>query len=317
MNLELWHEFWQDTMFEFNDLGDYIWKFNKHIDAIREEEISKLDAYFPDDPKLRAYRWLDESRKLDHSFPTALNYSFVVLVYITLETRLLRICSLLHESRKLPLRAKDLSGSGLERSMAFLEKLGGLSRQRLPLWTQIRKLATIRNCIVHTSGFLEYSNDKKELLALIKDQSYLSKENRERLDAFERKEKRVVPVITTVQVQCGERLFAAQKYASFACCYGRDFLMSVLEEIKSSWPDPDDKQAASASLHPQQKRAAGGSDQTRSGDEVRPVRFEKTRRGREGVSRFPHAGLQCSGSDTLTRGGPRRGGAGLAHIQSG
>jgi hypothetical protein len=76
-----------EVQIEFGDLCDCVWKFNGQIEEIRKTELSKLDAYFPDDPHRKARRWLEEGYKVNFFFPLALNYSFVVLVFIELENK--------------------------------------------------------------------------------------------------------------------------------------------------------------------------------------------------------------------------------------
>jgi hypothetical protein len=39
------HQFCRDTSEEFEVLGDYLWKMNRQIDALRDIEIEKLQEY--------------------------------------------------------------------------------------------------------------------------------------------------------------------------------------------------------------------------------------------------------------------------------
>lgn len=223
--------FCDETYYEFDHLGDYIWKFNQQIDELRKIEIAKLHAYHADEPEMQAIRWARESQKLDYSFPTALNYSFVVLVFITIETRLMRTCDLIYELRKLPIRAKDLSGRGLERYMKFLSKLADVRRENLSYWPQISNLTKIRNCIVHTSGFLDYSRDAQDLRRLVEDKSYFTSEHRKRLENIERSERKSIPPALHIEhVAGGERLIVEMEYSHAVCAYGREFLFEVFEE---------------------------------------------------------------------------------------
>src|SRR6266511_2081070 len=99
--------------FEFDYLGDCVWKLNEQLDVIRENELAKLELYHANDPIGREFRWMFEGPKHDTFFPTSLNYAFVVLTFITLETRLMRLCDVLYEVKSFPVHAKDMSGSGL------------------------------------------------------------------------------------------------------------------------------------------------------------------------------------------------------------
>jgi len=226
-------EFCNEIYLEFNHLSDYIWKFNLQIDELRTIELEKLESYFPNDPEMQAARWHNESQKLDYFFPVALNYSFIVLVFITIEARLMKACDLITEFKGLPIRAKDMAGNGFERYMSFLTKMAGVSREKLTIWNQISKFSIIRNCIVHTSGFIEFSNDEKAIRSIIQDRSYFSSEHSEHKVSIEKYEKENNVSIRPVRIEKtdnGERLIIEIDYSHNICFYGRDFLMQVLKE---------------------------------------------------------------------------------------
>ena len=85
-----------------------------------------------------------------------------MMTFVTIETHLMKTCDLLFKTRKLPLRAKEIAGRGLERYMKYLSKLASVSRDCISIWPQISKLAILRNCVVHSSGYVDYSNDEKK-----------------------------------------------------------------------------------------------------------------------------------------------------------
>lgn len=111
------------------------------------------------DPKLDELLVNYRKNLRENIFPEALYYSFVILLYGIIENSLKQTCDLIHEMKKTPMRAKDLSGDTLSQCMAFLYKLGGVPNDSIKSLSQIRDLAKVRNCIVHASGFIERIND--------------------------------------------------------------------------------------------------------------------------------------------------------------
>jgi len=96
-------------------------------------------------------------------FPRCLWYSFVVLVYLVFESEVGRLCDEINRRRDIRVRLNDLKGDLLSRCKTYLEKLGGLNVVSADLWEKLEDLSKIRNCIVHTAGRYERSNDKKRL----------------------------------------------------------------------------------------------------------------------------------------------------------
>jgi hypothetical protein len=133
--MEYLEQYANETALEFEALADCIWKFNLSIDDLR---------------------------------------SFVVFVYIEIETRLMRLCNLLHTKLSLPIMAKDLRSQGIERYIEYLSKFLNISKSDLLLIEVIKNLGKVRNCIVHTNGFLEESKDNKELNRIIDNELYLT-----------------------------------------------------------------------------------------------------------------------------------------------
>jgi hypothetical protein len=222
--------FCRESYDEFSHLGDYIWKMYQQIDSIRQVELRKLDDYFPNDPIARAWRWKRESERLDYIYPLAFNYSAVVQIFLTFETRLRRTCDLIYETKKLPIRAKELSGSTIERYLTYLDKFAGVEKIKLTLWQQIVALTKIRNCIVHTSGFFQDSSDSDAIRRLIKDRDYLSVEHRHRRRSLQEKTGKVTPSELMIEsTESGERIVVTMDYSFVACSYCRDSLLEIFQ----------------------------------------------------------------------------------------
>lgn len=217
---------------EFDYLADCIWKLNEQLDVIKGNELAKLELYHSDDPVGREIRWMFEGPKHETFFPTALNYAFVVLVFITLETQLMRLCDVLYEVKSFPVRAKDMSGSGLERYLSYLTKLAGVSRSKLPNWQAVSKLSIIRNCIVHASGIVSYSNDAQELRSMVRTRSYLTEWHRANLEKYEKNKNGArLDYVGIALSDDVEKLVIKQEYTHSVTGYARDFLLQILGEL--------------------------------------------------------------------------------------
>lgn len=95
-------------------------------------------------------------------FPRSLRYSYIVLLFLIVESQLSLFCDILKERSSIPIRANDLKGDIITRSKTFLAQLAKLSIEK-PLWDKLEDLSKVRNCIVHTNGQVELSTDKKHL----------------------------------------------------------------------------------------------------------------------------------------------------------
>ncbi|NNJ12126.1 hypothetical protein EKD04_017485 [Chloroflexales bacterium ZM16-3] len=212
---------------EFTRLSDFIWKMNSQIHTLREIELRKLDLYYPDDAEMRQLRWNAEAKKLDYWFPITLNYSSVVQVFITLETSLRRTCNLLHKDRKLPLRPSEIKGGQIEKYLIFLGRLCGVSISNLTLLPQMDVLTKIRDCIVHTSGFIGDSRDEKDLRNAITSKRFLSQEDiqwRKEKGIQNKKEEGEIQVI---KAELGDRLWIELDYSHTCCSYAKDFVDNI------------------------------------------------------------------------------------------
>jgi hypothetical protein len=222
--------FLSETYFEFDCIADCIWKFNHQIDYLKTVECEKLDEYFPDNKALQTLRLKHEFFKLEDIFPRTLNYSFVVFVYIELETRLMTLCDLIHEELSMPIRVKELKGSGIKNYINYLTKFLKINKKDLEILPVIYNLATIRNCIVHANGFIDSSKDSNEINNLIKNEQYLPEHHRRTPKGDEK-------LITSEDYDNEQRLKIDMHYPFLCCVYARDIfsqlIMTINESIKS------------------------------------------------------------------------------------
>ena len=118
-----------------------------------------------------------------HYFPNTLNYSFIVFAFITFENHLRIMMNIIYDNRH---SAEDFQshlkknyrGGNFEKYLAFYEDRMDVKYSEFKYWQQIAKLAKIRNCIVHVSGYLLDSRDETDLRATVKARSYLSAEDK-------------------------------------------------------------------------------------------------------------------------------------------
>lgn len=156
----------------FVRLSVYIEKMGEQLKALAVEEKERAMTFSGQGYTLRQFAI---SHIYDHDFPNVLHYSYIVLLFITIEDCLKKTCDFLQASKKLPLKSKDLQGDAIERCMTFLDKLAGIPRNDLLYYPQVSDLSQIRHCIVHTSGHIEFSNHKKHLFELARKQPELLK----------------------------------------------------------------------------------------------------------------------------------------------
>ncbi|QEI10976.1 hypothetical protein [Cellvibrio japonicus] len=210
---------------EFQALADTVWKLNCSIDDLYEEEKAKLAAYFPSNKELQALRWRHEGYILEQVIPKALNYSLIVFVHIELETRLMKLCNYLHESEKLPIKAKELNGQGVTKYLKYIESFFGANINKIDEIEDILSLGQIRNCIVHTNGFVNLSSNSAALNKIINQGKYLTKD---KID-LRSGEQALIKLETTDD---GERLKIDFHYPFILCGYASRFLESLVRSLK-------------------------------------------------------------------------------------
>jgi hypothetical protein len=117
--------------------------------------------------------------------------------------------------------AKDLRGQGVERYIEYLNKFLDVSKGDLLLIEVIKNLGKVRNCIVHTNGFLEESKDNKEMNRIIDNELYLMEKDRSN-------PKRENRFITVEDVRGEPRLRIDMHYPFSLCGYARDFFLELV-----------------------------------------------------------------------------------------
>ena len=93
-------------------------------------------------------------------------YSFVVLLYVHVESKLSELCDTIRKARFLPIGSTDLRGSVLERTKRYLFRFASF-QQGSADWNAIDELTKVRDCIVHTNGNVRFSRDGEYLRRLV------------------------------------------------------------------------------------------------------------------------------------------------------
>lgn len=81
----------------------------------------------------------------------------------------------MQREQSLPLRLSEIRGNGIEQAGQYLTKLVGISVGGWAEWAELQTLQKVRNCIVHSYGYLD-SGDKRhgQLRTLAKQRIGLS-----------------------------------------------------------------------------------------------------------------------------------------------
>lgn len=130
------------------------------VDAILQSQRQRDSALFEAD--------VDETKWIyENYFPRFLRYSLIMTLVMILETQLVKLCDSIKVKRNLSVRSKDLKGDTLNQCKKFLESVAKLSLDQA-LWNRVIDVSKVRNCIVHSMGDIELSNDKNRLLDLVR-----------------------------------------------------------------------------------------------------------------------------------------------------
>lgn len=92
----------------------------------------------------------------DYMFPRSVRYSFIVLLFLVVESQLVLLCEDLRDRGNFSERVQDLNGEAISRCKEYLTRVAGLPDNHL-VWEKIKDLAKVRNCIVHALGKVDRS----------------------------------------------------------------------------------------------------------------------------------------------------------------
>jgi hypothetical protein len=152
-----------------NNLSAYLGKMEIQLDEMQikeKEEIKKyLDTIDDDEERYAEHQLAEEAFSYNYEimFPRSLRYSYIILLFLNLESILSKFCSAVREKNNTDLTANLLKGDIVDRSKVYLKriiKIDGIDDNK---WINIEDLSKVRNCIVHTAGRIDLSNNKDRL----------------------------------------------------------------------------------------------------------------------------------------------------------
>jgi hypothetical protein len=167
----------KDIEKDFSYLPSYIGTLSQYLQEQNEKYKQTRDYYY-----LR--------RGGDEYFPNALNYSFIILAFLTLENHLRTLTSILYEEHNVKKQGaddfktflrKNYRGGNFERYLDFYSSITKTPRSKLNYWPQIEKFGKLRDCIVHVSGYIAESRDQQEIERFIKTRDYFHHNDRQKL----------------------------------------------------------------------------------------------------------------------------------------
>jgi hypothetical protein len=170
-----------ETEFAFDSLAEYLDIIEDQFENVRKLERNRIPQYQTSGlseegfAEMQAEIQFFEDR-YERDFPSKIRYSFVVLLYIVLETRLKAVCDEISKRRSLEKKESDMKGAAFERAKAFLKKVAKLPSGDQMVWQWLIDFQKVRDCIVHTNGRIEGSRDKERLNHLCNENVGLSSE---------------------------------------------------------------------------------------------------------------------------------------------
>ncbi|GFO62562.1 hypothetical protein M1B72_20825 [Geomonas paludis] len=169
---------WQ-TEFELDNLKDYFHLMEAQFQAAMDAEKEKLQQWPPPNLNEEEFAiWESEveffRERYEFDFPSKIRYSYVVLLYITLEDRLRAVCDEIAKRRKLTITENNLKGSVIERTKLFLTRVASVPVQDTDAWQWLNDFQKVRDCIIHANGCTAQSRDKKRLIELARKDIGLS-----------------------------------------------------------------------------------------------------------------------------------------------
>lgn len=209
---------------DFSYLPSYITHLSQYLQEQNDEYRKTRDSYYL-------------MRGGGEYFPNALNYSFVVLAFLTFENHLRTLTSILYERHNVKSQnledfktflRKNYRGGNFEKYLDFYSSVTKTSRGKLRYWQQIEKFGKLRDCIVHVSGYIAESRDQQEIERYIKARDYLHENDRQALrpnypakNYFE---------IGELELDFEERVVVGGFYCKKMCYYLENTLIYMLQD---------------------------------------------------------------------------------------
>ena len=163
-----------DTFSLISSLRRYATLMETQVESLYQDERKALRELFGDCPtedEIGEFRTHEQhlEDKFELNLKVTLRYSFVVSMQIIFETRLRAFCDDVWKEKRLEVKIKDfIEGRGpIERAKIYLAKHVQIDFGQMPVWCRLMNLQKVRDCIVHTNGFVVNSRDCNDLENLV------------------------------------------------------------------------------------------------------------------------------------------------------
>jgi len=138
---------------------DYL---KKYLDEVEEFLISKASATHERYRDIGAYNVVgDYLEAIEDLFPNILRRSLFVTVLFAAEDELKDTCQVVEKQKGLSLSLNEIRAPGgiIGKVKKYLEKLARISFPSTPEWDELKDLWKLRNCVVHSQGYLTSNRD--------------------------------------------------------------------------------------------------------------------------------------------------------------
>ena len=154
-----------DTKYAFDQIKTYFATMNGQIDELKTKNMESIKSSLKNIENLEDYElesstlFQEHYHQYEDNLPRCLSYSFITMIYTTLETRLNELCNDLIKKRNFELTLKNLKGSLAERVELFFKafNLKGLEKKDID---KITEFSRVRNQIVHENGNMHNASTK-------------------------------------------------------------------------------------------------------------------------------------------------------------
>jgi len=169
-----------DTQYSFSQIETYFETMVGQIEELKSKNFENIKSSLKNVDDVEDYElqsstlFQEHYHQYEENLPRCLTYSFVTMIYTTLETRINELCNDLIKKRNLELTLENLKGSLAERVELFFKafNLKGLKKKDID---RITEFSRVRNQIVHENGNM--NNASKKLKNYIKQKNDIYTEN--------------------------------------------------------------------------------------------------------------------------------------------
>ena len=176
-----------DTRHTLSAIRKYLQIMEEQMPTIESKELSDLEAERPTSGCEEEYSIFSsivshtENLFEEDIIPT-MRYSFVVFLHTVFETRLRSLCDDVKQEKGIPISVSELRGSAIDQARDYLSKLADIQVGSYGEWNSLRDFQKIRDCIVHSYGFVS-SGERggKAVERIIEGSSELTLNHRRRI----------------------------------------------------------------------------------------------------------------------------------------